>query len=274
MVVVQESSGVLPYLTLLHDFVNNHRLIKEKMSNYVTEHYRNLSYNFDKLWSYSPQFIMTLSRDICDRLQAKASDRIVDLGGGTGLYTKAIEDLLTPDCKIVCVDPSQEMLDRVNCNRIETICQDAISFTEESGNYNKVFMKEAIHHIAEKDKLLENLYRQLPKGGIFLLILLPPTIEYPLFASALKFYEENQPDYRDLVMQMEKIGFNVTVDLVGYPLAIERDRYLQMVKMRYISLLSRFSDAELGQGIEEMKSKYTENILRFNDRFVFLTARK
>jgi len=198
----------------------------------------------------------------------------VDLGGGTGLYAKAIDDLLTPDVKIICVDPSQEMLDRVNSDRIETICQEAISFTEESGNYNKVFMKEAIHHIAEKDKLFGNLYRQLPQGGIFLLILLPPTIEYPLFARALKLYEQNQPDYRDLVTQMEKTGFLVTVDLVDYPLAIDRDRYLNMVKMRYMSLLSRFTDAELGQGIEEIQTKYPDDIFRFNDRFVFLTAMK
>lgn len=244
------------------------------MYNYVTEHYRNLSYQYDELWSYSPKFIKTIAQAICDRLQAKASDRIVDLGGGTGLYGKAIDDFLTPDCKIVCVDPSQEMLDRVKSDRIQTICQDAISFTEASGNYNKVFMKEAIHHIAEKDRLFENLYRELPRGGIFLLILLPPTIEYPLFTSALKLYEQSQPDYRDLVMQMEKIGFLVTVDLVDYPLAIDRDRYLHMVKMRYMSLLSRFTDAELGQGIEEIKTKYPDEIFRFNDRFVFLTARK
>ncbi|MGK7905138.1 MAG: trans-aconitate 2-methyltransferase [Hormoscilla sp.] len=244
------------------------------MSNSITEHYRNISHQYDDLWSYSPNFITTIARQICDRLQAKPSDRLVDLGGGTGLYAKAIDDLLTPDCKIVCVDPSQEMLDRVNSDRIETICQDAIDFTEVSGNYNKVFMKEAIHHIAEKDKLFGNLYGQLPTGGIFLLILLPPAIEYPLFARALKLYEQNQPDYRDLVTQMEKTGFNVTVDLVDYPLAIDRDRYLNMVKMRYMSLLSRFTDAELGQGIEEMKTKYPDEIFRFNDRFVCLTAIK
>lgn len=49
---------------------------------------------------------------------------------------------------------------------------------------------------------------------------------------------------------MEKNGFDVTVDMVDYPLAIDRDRYLNMVRMRYMSLLSRFTDAELWQGIE------------------------
>jgi hypothetical protein len=52
---------------------------------------------------------------------------------------------------------------------------------------------------------------------------------------------------------MEKVGFNVIVEMVDYPLAIDRDRYVNIVKMRYRSLLSRFTDAELWQGIEEKK---------------------
>lgn len=73
---------------------------------------------------------------------------------------------------------------------------------------------------------------------------------------------------------MEKVGFNVIVEMVDYPLAIDRDRYVNMVRMRYMSLLCRFTDAELGQGLEEIKTKYTDDIFRFNDRFVFLTALK
>ncbi|MGK7926447.1 MAG: methyltransferase domain-containing protein [Spirulina sp.] len=244
------------------------------MSDRITEHYRNLSRQYDELWSYSPPFITAMAQAICDRLQAKKSDRIVDLGGGTGIYAKAIEQVLHPNGKIICVDPSREMLDRVNSDRIETLCQDAISFTEQPGNYNKVFMKEAIHHIAKKDRLFDNLYQQLPSGGIFLLLLLPPTIEYPLFAAALKVYEQNQPHYRDLVAKLEIAGFKVSTDLVDYPLAIDRDRYLNMVKMRYMSLLCRFSDTELLQGMEEIKAKYPDDVLKFNDRFVFITAIK
>ncbi|MBP0019923.1 MAG: methyltransferase domain-containing protein [Cyanobacteria bacterium SBLK] len=244
------------------------------MSDRVTEHYRNLSNNYDELWSYSPEFIAAMAQAICDRLQAKTSDRIVDLGGGTGLYTKAIDRLLQPDNKITCVDPSSEMLDRVNSERIETCCQDAVIFTEEPGNYNKVLLKEAIHHIPEKARLFENLYRQLPTGGIFLLILLPPTIEYPLFTAALQHYEKSQPNYQDLVAQLETANFKVETAFVDFPAAIDRDRYLNMVKMRYMSLFRHFSDGEIAAGIEEIKEKYPDTILTFNDRFVFITASK
>ncbi|MEM9541147.1 MAG: methyltransferase domain-containing protein [Cyanobacteria bacterium P01_E01_bin.42] len=244
------------------------------MADRVTEHYRNLSNNYDELWSYSPEFITAMAQAICDRLQAKTSDRIVDLGGGTGLYTKAIDRLLQPDRKIICVDPSREMLDCVNSERIETRCQDAVIFTEELGEYNKVVMKEAIHHIPEKERLFANLYRQLPTGGIFLLLLLPPTIEYPLFTTALQRYEKGQPNYRDLEEQLKNAGFQIATDLVDFPVAIDRDRYLNMVKMRYMSLFRHFTDEEIARGIEEIKEKYPDTILKFNDRFVFITASK
>lgn len=244
------------------------------MSDRITEHYRHLSHYYDELWTYSPKFIAVMAKEICHRLQAKVSDRLVDLGGGTGIYSKAIAELLQPQHKILCVDPSREMLDRVNSERVETRCQDAISFTEERATYNKVFMKEAIHHIVEKDRLFKNLYRQLPRGGIFLLLLLPPTIEYPLFSAALKIYEQNQPNYRDLVRQLESAGFKVLTDFFAYPLAIDRDRYLNMVKMRYMSLLSRFSNAEIARGIAEIETKYPEDVLHFQDRFVSIVAIK
>lgn len=244
------------------------------MTDRINEHYQNLSNHYDELWSYSPKFIAAMAQAICDRLQAKTSDRIVDLGGGTGLYTKAIDRLLQPDYKIICVDPSQEMLARVNSERIETRCQDAVAFTEQSGNYNKVVMKEAIHHIPEKERLFNNLYRQVPTEGIFLLLLLPPTIEYPLFTDALQRYEKGQPHYRNLVAQLETVGFKVATELLDFPIAIDRDRYLNMVKMRYMSLFRHFTDAEIARGIEEIKEKYPDNILKFNDRFVFITANK
>jgi len=39
----------------------------------------------------------------------------------------------------------------------------------------------------------------LTSGGILLLILLTPTIDYPLFSKALRKYEEVQPNYNNIV---------------------------------------------------------------------------
>jgi len=75
----------------------------------------------------------------------------------------------------------------------------AIDFSALSGTYNKIILKELIHHINELELLLGNLFQRLSSGGILLLILLTPTIDYPLFSKALRKYEEVQPNYNNIV---------------------------------------------------------------------------
>ena len=48
-----------------------------------------------------------------------------------------------------------------------------------------------------------------------------------------------------------------------------------MVRARYMSLLSGFTDDELRQGIEEMDENVpADGIQRFNDRFIFVVGRR
>ena len=80
---------------------------------------------------------------------------------------------------------------------------------------------------------------------------------------------------QDLVEAMSRTGFGVSVNFVEYPLKIEREQYFNMVRNRYMSLLSLFSDDEIAKGIEEMERRFADTtILEFPDRFVFLRANR
>ena len=83
------------------------------------------------------------------------------------------------------------MLEKITANsRLHPLEMDGVKFSQKPGTYNKIFLKEAINYIEEKLLLFQNLWQRLTPGGIFLLLLLPPTIEYPLFAKALELYEK------------------------------------------------------------------------------------
>ncbi|MFF3518895.1 hypothetical protein [Streptomyces sp. NPDC002573] len=47
-----------------------------------------------------------------------------------------------------------------------------------------------------------------------------------------------------------------------------------MVRARYMSLLSTFSDSEIEKGIEEMRVAHPEPVLVFADRFAFVLGRR
>ena len=242
----------------------------------IQNHYQTLAQKYDQFWGSSPEFINFLTQKIIESLKLVSEDILVDLGCGTGIYSKAITSQLPLDNPIICVDPSEKMLSKIpKSNQYQPLIKDAVEFADESGKYDKILIKEMIHHIKDKEKLLQGLFERLNSGGILLLILLPPSIEYPLFREALRIYEAVQPHYNNLVNLLQKIGFQTTVNFVDYPVSIPKEKYFEMVENRYMSLLSRFDEQQLQQGLAEMKQKYhQQSNLEFDDRFVFISANK
>lgn len=246
------------------------------MSELIHNHYQKIAGIFEDLWFYSEDFVQFITNKIIEHLCLKNTDILIDLGCGTGIYSKEINNQMQLYNPIICVDSSNKMLEQIPKNfKYKSVEMDAIDFSALSGTYNKIIIKELIHHINDLELLLGNLFQRLTSGGILLLILLPPTIDYPLFSKALRKYEDVQPNYNNLASVLSKIGFNVAVDFVEYPLAIPKSKYLQMVQNRYMSLLSTFDDEQLAIGLAEMEQKYAQqSILKFSDRFVFITASK
>ncbi|WP_201026132.1 class I SAM-dependent methyltransferase [Mastigocoleus testarum] len=244
----------------------------------VQKHYQNIAVNFDELWTYSQDFIIFISEKIVKKLEFKSQDIFLDLGCGTGLFTKEINNIVGFDNPVICCDISANMLAQLSDNSdYKCVAMDAVEFSRQSYEYDKILIKEMIHHlnVNEQEKLTENIFARLHLGGKFLLILLPPTIEYPLFEAALSRYEELQPDYKYLVELFNKTGFKTSVDFVEYPLSIPKNRYIMMVKNRYMSLLSSFDDNEIQEGVFEIEQKYSDkDILEFNDRFVCIVGEK
>lgn len=246
------------------------------MSDRIQQHYQQIAKIYDDLWFYSEDFIQFFAQNIIKFLHLHPQHTLVDIGCGTGIYAQAIRQQVYLEHSILCVDPSAEMLAKIPDNSgCQPLCLDAVTFSWQPGSYDRILIKEAIHHISEKQQLFNQLFARLTSGGIFLLLLLPPRIEYPLFKKAIEIYEKTQPDYQELVKLMEKSGFDVKVDFVEYPLNFPKEKYFYMVANRYMSLLSRFDDEELAAGLAEMAATYqNQSTLEFNDRLVFITATK
>jgi len=246
------------------------------MNNSSENHYKHIANIYDNLWSYSPEYIKFTTRKIIEHLHLNTTDTLVDIGCGTGIYSKEIIKHIQLQQPITCVDPSADMLEKITSNnRLNPIEMDGVKFSQKTGIYNKILLKEAIHYIEEKFLLFQNLWQRLTPGGIFLLLLLPPTIEYPLFAKALELYEKKQPHYQELIDLLQKVGFVVDADIIEYSLELPKSQYFAMVENRYMFLLSEFNDAELAAGLKEMEDKYQDkSVLKFSDRMVFIAATK
>ncbi|MDT0379499.1 methyltransferase domain-containing protein [Streptomyces sp. DSM 42041] len=182
----------------------------------------------------------------------------------------------------MCADPSEPMLRQVGTDPASRLAPLTASAEDiASGRVqlpyqqlDAMWLKETVHHIAEPAPTLTGLAELLAPGGRMLVAMLPATIEYPLFRAALDRFEELQPDPDHVTGHLRAAGLDARLFHVEHELRLDREKYIAMVRARYMSLLSTFSDSEIEAGIEEMRAAHPKPVLVFPDRFAFVLGVK
>lgn len=240
----------------------------------IVEHYERLANRYDEFLYYSPAFVRTLTSKMVEELDLQQGDRFVDLGCGTAMYSLDILQQVPLATPVIGVDPIRDMLDRIPDGApVTKVALGALAFSAQPGTYDKILMKEAVHHEDDRASLFGNLLHRLRPGGRLLLVHVPPTLTYPLFDAALKRAEQWHAHPDDLVGLLEGTGFTVTRTAVDVRHAIPTRAYFQMVENRYMSVLSSFSVEEIRAGLQEMEAKHGEReTLEFTDHFDYITG--
>ncbi|WP_405675217.1 class I SAM-dependent methyltransferase [Streptomyces sp. NBC_01511] len=241
-------------------------------------HYEDLAAEYDEHWVYGPDYVPWMSARIAAALRLSSTDRIADVGCGTGLFAREVARSVRPRHHVLCVDPSEAMLRQIGApppdgltqvlGSAEDIAEGRVRLPYE--RLDALWLKESVHHLADPGRTLRLLAGRLAPGGRMLVAMLPASIRYPLFEDALTRFEELQPDPEIVVRHLQDAGLDVELTHVEHELRVDRDTYFRMVRSRYMSLLSTFSDSELDKGIDEMREAHPEPVLVFPDRFAFI----
>ncbi len=250
------------------------------MSHDLAGHYERLADRYDDTWGHSPDYVAWMNQRVFDRLLIGPGHRVADVGAGTGLFLRSLVRQVTADNPIVCVDPSQAMLDRLPddprlvplCATAEEVASGAIELPYR--RLDAIVIKETVHHFADVATTLAGLADLLDAGGRLLVVSLPPTLEYPLFTAALERFAAHQPEPDDIGSAMRAAGLDVTLDFDVYTVRVDAEHYAQLVARRWMSVLSTFDDDELAAGLDEMRSRNRSGELVFADRFAFVLGRK
>lgn len=239
------------------------------------DHYDRLAASYDQHWAHSPAYISWMTGCILDRAAIGPGQIVADIGCGTGLYSR---ELTATGATVICVDPAQAMLDQILPNPallpVRASAQDiANRRTVLIGKRpDAIVVKEAVHHLPASDRpaVLDGLAGLLAPDGRIVIVMLPTQISYPLFPAALERFQTLQPDPADIAALLSVTGLQTELSYESYTLSFEKDRYLSMVRGRYMSLLADFTDAELERGITEIQRRYPGDRLEFADRFAFI----
>ena len=217
------------------------------------DHYTGLASHYDEYYRYSDDYVNYFTEKIVEDLAIRKRETVVEVGSGTGIFAKEILSKI-PTIQMICVDNNSLMLNKNNDERITQICQDAVEFSQEKISYDKVYMKEFIHHIPREKRisLFKGLYNQLNNNGSILILIEPGQLNYPLFDEALWRFESQQPSHLQIINELNLAGFTTTFNVRSYPISLPKTKYIEMVRNRYMSVLECFSDDELEKGVKSI----------------------
>lgn len=244
----------------------------------VQTHYSRLAADYDSLWEHSKIFRDWMVDRILERVRLVPGHIVADIGGGTGIYAQALLDRVA-GLEIFVVDPSPEMLNQVEVRQGIHVLLGSGSSAARSlmvtgpREFRLVLIKEAVHHFEQIDDTLKSLGSLLAPGGTLLVVMLPKSIDYPLFGAALRRFEDLQPDPVDVENSLRAAGLVVERTQERYRLEIPRERWIAMVKGRFMSLLSTFTNDQLAKGVEELQARFADaGVVSFDDSFEFISG--
>lgn len=247
----------------------------------VGNHYKTLGPSYERLWSYEEEFAAELVSDIQKSLNLQTNDVVADLGGGTGIWAEKLAKLT--ESPVFCVDPVEAMVMHSSQKKNVISChQSILPFIQglKDGVATKFLAKASIHHFDDRAKVIMESYNKLPLGGRFLIITALgnnslPSTSLPLFQKLKESLKGQSARFNTLLIEECKTAnFKVSMEEKHYLSHVPKETWFSMLRGRYMSPLSNFTDEEISAGIEELNTNIRSDILEIYGNYLFITLEK
>ena len=230
--------------------------------------------NWDnKTWLSSKDYINSFNKFLIKHSNLNSNSKILDIGCGRGKIVGNLSIKLRLKSKPIGIDIENHK-DRDKKIVFKKI--DAINFFKSNNDiFDLILIKQTIHllKISEIKALIKLCKKFLsPKGQIFIFTLDPYKNEIPTFKKMHKKLQQSLSRDKkivNLIMNTNKSIINKFI----YKVNIKKQKYLKMVKDRYISTLLDFALNDIQIGCEEIKLKF-KNEIKFRDKLKCIIIKK
>ena len=225
--------------------------------------------NWDnKTWLSSKDYINSFNKFLIKNININSKFKVLDIGCGRGKILGALSSKLKLKERPLGIDVinHKDRDKRINFKKIN-----AINFSlKNRQNFDLILIKQTIHlmKLSEIKKLLNLLKKKLnPKGKILIFTLDTGKNEIPTFKLMKLKLDKSLKRDRKILRIITKLYPNRIKKKFIFNVKIDKNKYLEMIKNRYISTLIPFSKNQLEEGIDEIQSKY-EGVLKFKDKLI------
>ena len=225
--------------------------------------------NWDnKTWLSSKDYIESFNNFLIKNIKINSNSKILDVGCGRGKILGSLRSKLRLKEKPLGIDivNHKDKDKRINFKKTNVL---NLSLKKDQ-KFDLILIKQTIHlmKVGEIKKLLKILKKSVnPKGKILIFTLDTGKNEIPTFKlMKYKLYKSLNRDKKILKIITDLYPKRIKKKFI-FNVKIEKEKYVDMIKKRYISTLIPLSKKQLIQGVQEIRLKY-RNIIRFKDKLI------
>ena len=230
--------------------------------------------NWDnKTWLSSQSYISQFNKFLKTRINLNKNLKILDIGCGRANIISALQKKYNFKNKPIGIDvvASKDVKKNILFKRI-----DALKYLKKQKKYDLIIIKQTVHFFSKTNlnNLLNLAKKSLnPKGKILIFSLKTKNNEIPCFKKMRKNLEKSLKRDENLFKLIKKNLKKISHTNFNFKVNISKQKYVQMIKDRYISCLLNLNIKEIKLGISEIKSKY-KNQIKFTDTLKCISYRK
>ena len=230
--------------------------------------------NWDnKTWLSSKSYISQFNKFLKIKSNLNKNSKILDIGCGRANIISALQQKYKFKNKPIGIDivGNTGVKKNIIFKRV-----DALKYLNKQEKYDLILIKQTIHFFSKTNlNHLLNLAKQRlnTKGKILIFSLKTKNNKIPCFKKMRKNLEKSLKRDEVLFKIIKKNLKKISYTNFNFKVNISKQKYVRMLKERYISCLLNIRNNDIELGISEIKSKY-KNQIKFTDTLKCISYRK
>ena len=230
--------------------------------------------NWDnKTWLSSITYISEFNKFLKNRINLNKNSKILDIGCGRANIISALQKKYKFKNKPIGIDivANKEVKKNIIFKKIG-----ALKYLKKKEKYDLILIKQTIHFFSKSNlnRLLNLAQKSLnKKGKILIFSLETKNNKIPCFKKMRKNLEKSLKRDEFLFKIIKKNLKKISYTYFNFKVNISKQKYIRMIRKKYISCLLNMSSKEINQGISEIKLQY-KNQIKFTDTLKCISYRK
>jgi len=222
--------------------------------------------NWDnKTWLSSNTYINSFNLFLLKKKKLNKNSKILDIGCARGKIFGILSKKLKLVNKPIGIDPVVHKDVDIG---IDFRNEDVFKFFKTNQiKFDLIMIKQTLHFFNKdkRSKLIKTCKSNLKKNGVLIIFSLN-TLNNEIPCFKLMKQKLNKGLKRDsrMIKSACKILKNNTIDKFKFKVSITKNKYIKMLKHKYISCLVNLNKKQINKGIKEIKDIYPNKIL-FDD---------